>query len=518
MSDQGGTSEAGWQPDPHGRHEYRYWDGQEWTDQVSDGGVVSTDPPGDVGEAPTDVTAPPSTTDTVAQPVAGPPTAGSPAGPPTAGAPVYTSPADEKPKRKLPIGILALVGLGVAAVVAALVIFLGGDDGGGTGEFSGTISDDEPFVVQTFDLEAGEAVRAIVEPSDDLDARLSLGVEPDVATSEVFAGTDDIDVDDLLSDYSFYYEDLFSGSVESDLSEDLSEGLSDDFSDFTELLDEDLPSLADAGVPFGTINENETEDPEGFVFLAPVDGEYSIIVSGSDSEGDFDGNIDTAGPSDDFEELDAEDFFDTPYFEALEPLRDDLCEEDFWGGDPEDVNTQVGELCDDDEFEDLLSGDTSDDFSEDFTNDFSDDFSSDFSDDFSDDFSSDFSDDFSSDFSDDFSSDFSDDFGSDNDQGSIFVGDSVDGFISSGSRDLYTIEGTGDRVRIDVFGSNDTGGLDPTVELLDSDGNRVDFNDDADPSNIGDSQLRVRLLVGETYTIAVAGFSTSSGDYTLTIS
>jgi hypothetical protein len=38
---------AGWQPDPRGRHEYRYWDGKQWTDHVSDKGQVSTDPVAD---------------------------------------------------------------------------------------------------------------------------------------------------------------------------------------------------------------------------------------------------------------------------------------------------------------------------------------------------------------------------------------------------------------------------------------------------------------------------------------
>ena len=27
---------AGWQPDPRGRHEYRYWDGTQWTDHTAD--------------------------------------------------------------------------------------------------------------------------------------------------------------------------------------------------------------------------------------------------------------------------------------------------------------------------------------------------------------------------------------------------------------------------------------------------------------------------------------------------
>lgn len=34
----------GWQQDPTTRHEYRYWDGFQWTDDVSDGGVTSVDP------------------------------------------------------------------------------------------------------------------------------------------------------------------------------------------------------------------------------------------------------------------------------------------------------------------------------------------------------------------------------------------------------------------------------------------------------------------------------------------
>ena len=35
---------AGWHADPMGRHEHRYWDGTQWTDQVSDAGQVSSDP------------------------------------------------------------------------------------------------------------------------------------------------------------------------------------------------------------------------------------------------------------------------------------------------------------------------------------------------------------------------------------------------------------------------------------------------------------------------------------------
>jgi uncharacterized protein (AIM24 family) len=37
---------ADWQPDPTGQHELRYWDGQQWTEHVVDGGVQSVAPLG----------------------------------------------------------------------------------------------------------------------------------------------------------------------------------------------------------------------------------------------------------------------------------------------------------------------------------------------------------------------------------------------------------------------------------------------------------------------------------------
>lgn len=37
-------SVSSWEPDPTGRHQYRWWDGEQWTDQVADDGVQSVDP------------------------------------------------------------------------------------------------------------------------------------------------------------------------------------------------------------------------------------------------------------------------------------------------------------------------------------------------------------------------------------------------------------------------------------------------------------------------------------------
>ena len=36
---------AKWYPDPSGRYEFRYWDGSNWTDNVSRAGVMYKDPP-----------------------------------------------------------------------------------------------------------------------------------------------------------------------------------------------------------------------------------------------------------------------------------------------------------------------------------------------------------------------------------------------------------------------------------------------------------------------------------------
>jgi hypothetical protein len=39
-----GGAGGSWQPDPSGRHQYRWWDGTSWAADVSDGGVSSRDP------------------------------------------------------------------------------------------------------------------------------------------------------------------------------------------------------------------------------------------------------------------------------------------------------------------------------------------------------------------------------------------------------------------------------------------------------------------------------------------
>jgi hypothetical protein len=125
---------AGWQADPTGRHEHRYWDGSQWTDNVADGGVANTDAyeagAGAGGET-VDAGADPIVDPTVAEPVtpadttAAWPTSGASPRPPVP--PTYAGPVQPESggsKRKLLIGGI------LAAVAIAVVAFLlmGGDD------------------------------------------------------------------------------------------------------------------------------------------------------------------------------------------------------------------------------------------------------------------------------------------------------------------------------------------------------------------------------------------------------
>jgi hypothetical protein len=39
-----GSPQSGWYPDPYARHELRYFDGMQWSENVSNGGVPGIDP------------------------------------------------------------------------------------------------------------------------------------------------------------------------------------------------------------------------------------------------------------------------------------------------------------------------------------------------------------------------------------------------------------------------------------------------------------------------------------------
>ena len=105
---------AGWYDDPSARHERRYWDGTDWTAQVSDAGIAATDQLG---------TRPPPTSEHLAgsSPAADP--AGSPpaAGPAAAG-PDAVAPAQRK-RRAWAVPVIAVAAVVVLGLLAGLVIW-----------------------------------------------------------------------------------------------------------------------------------------------------------------------------------------------------------------------------------------------------------------------------------------------------------------------------------------------------------------------------------------------------------
>ena len=88
-------ADAGWYPDPRGRHEHRYFDGTQWTDHVADDGRGSTDPV----NAPLPPAAPPSSTSPPGAlgPVTGPPPAAPPGGAAFPPPPTYQPPPTFQP-------------------------------------------------------------------------------------------------------------------------------------------------------------------------------------------------------------------------------------------------------------------------------------------------------------------------------------------------------------------------------------------------------------------------------------
>src|SRR6476646_3119969 len=146
-----GSGPAGWQPDPTGRHQYRYWSGSAWTDNVSDSGATSVDPyspsgpPSAVPPTQSMPTSPP-TAGMPLTPVATPgpagPTFTPPGGPPVGGPPPAAAAGGTGGgSSKAPFIIGAVVV--VALLVAGFLLFKGNDSGGG-GTGAGTFTLDVP--------------------------------------------------------------------------------------------------------------------------------------------------------------------------------------------------------------------------------------------------------------------------------------------------------------------------------------------------------------------------------------
>jgi len=149
------STEPGWQTDPLARHEYRYWDGSQWTDDVSDAGVTSTDP----------------------MPAAAAPTA--PGGAASAGsapAPPLPRPTASGTKSRMPV--IAAVVVVVVLLGGFLVTRGGGGGGGGSGEgtIKGHVEATKAFVHHV-EVPANSVVLVKAIPEGDYDPVLSIAAD-----------------------------------------------------------------------------------------------------------------------------------------------------------------------------------------------------------------------------------------------------------------------------------------------------------------------------------------------------
>jgi hypothetical protein len=251
-----------------------------------------------------------------------------------------------------------LIGLVVLAVLAVGAFLLLRDDGDGTGQFSGEITDDDQVDVHEVHLDAGEAMRVIVDPGQgDLDARLGLAIDPADAKDgflSVFAS--DIDEDSPQAAFGYFTGELFDVDI-SDFD------LSDDFDDYQSELSEEEPAAADAGLIFRLPDERGTDDEEALLFVAPAEGDYRVLVGTGDGDGEYELDIATNAPADEFDAEDWEvddtnEFLD--WYELHGDQRDFLCDDDFYGTDVEDVSYDASTICDPDNFEAFLEGEFGD--------------------------------------------------------------------------------------------------------------------------------------------------------------
>jgi hypothetical protein len=152
--------EPSWQPDPTGRHHYRWWDGAAWTDAVADHGATSLDPlprPAAASDAPAPVVAV-STTPTVT--VSTTPRTNDP----TAPSPHYAEIL--MPRRRLGVWItLAFLVLAGAGAAVYLLVFhdTATAERSTAGITSGELTGKDSFVYRDIRLKDGDAIRYRIE-------------------------------------------------------------------------------------------------------------------------------------------------------------------------------------------------------------------------------------------------------------------------------------------------------------------------------------------------------------------
>lgn len=302
-----------WQPDPTGRHHYRWWDGKQWTDIVADHGVESRDPMAKpsgprrvvVSTTPepgtwrlTDPTPARGTEGVVApnaesatsratgtapvdrtEPMPVPPAAGSPTRKvidpsrsdlyrPGSGTAIYAQLSEERGR---PIGriIAALViVLGIIGGAVYLFAFRGSD---GTGESepgvtAGVLEGPGDFYVADVELKRGDTVRFRVEGPENRDLITVFLAPGDLANSYATQYVSDLGTTDLTDPSQ----------------------LIDTYTDARDLFeDQDARDAAQGYVRIQTVDRCCAGVPDAWSFIAMAPGLYRVMVieaNGRDSE------------------------------------------------------------------------------------------------------------------------------------------------------------------------------------------------------------------------------------------
>jgi hypothetical protein len=207
--------EPSWQPDPSGRHHYRWWDGAAWSASVADDGVVSIDP----------LPVPAATIVVSTTPRPGHPGAGTPRVATSAADPssVYATAPITSRSLVGPIVALVVLVLGVVGAVVYLVVFR--DDGSteqpsSEGVSTHQLDGADDFIVREVTLDDGDAIRFRVEGDADRDLVTYFIAPEDLAVSHASRFFKDYGTnvglegpEELISDYTDVDDLLSSADV-----------------------------------------------------------------------------------------------------------------------------------------------------------------------------------------------------------------------------------------------------------------------------------------------------------------
>jgi hypothetical protein len=301
-------STGAWHPDPSGRHQYRWWDGEHWTTTVSDDGVTFDESPHPIEPPPAPVAGSAAATSLP------PPDVSSRVGAAASLSPSAPSePAPPKSGNQRTLVIVLAVVLGLLAAGALGYFALRDDDGGGGGggssagseETTGDLTEDGAYLSIDVTLQQGQAFRFRVEPGPDLDSELFLAVDAgtalDIAT-EIFPAYQAVE-EDLMSNPQELADLLFESGTEA-----FRPGpVQDTFADSSVI------SMNDPGF------EGE---PDADFFVALASGTYTVVAQSYGGDGParlivevWDDTVDVAQLVA-LMETDADAFFDAiPWFQ-----------------------------------------------------------------------------------------------------------------------------------------------------------------------------------------------------------